>query len=390
MGMVFSTVLSAVTIFLLARWLGPGGFGLYAAALAIAAILTDSLELAISGSVINFGAKNDALSQQLIKYGLILKVIIGLSLGLMVIILARPLSVWINPELTQPLYLVGLIIFLNFLVRFPRSVLQSQKRFWADSSLEVLTSLGRFSGVVGLYFSGALTVMTGLAAYLLGATIALIVGSSLISWQFLRAKVTADTRRHFFRFHKWLTLAFILAAIHGRIDSTILLKLAGPEATGIYQAAFRFFMPVMQLSAAFSLVFAPRFASFATPAEAKVYLKKAAKLTALLSLGVLLIIPLAPLAVQLIFGDRYAAAVQPTRILALGFTWFILASPFSAYLIYSRGQTKFFAVINLIQLIMLVGLDLWLIPRLGVSGAAWSMTGVLTLVNLLILAKTIK
>ena len=388
--MVFSTVLSAATIFLLARWLGPGGFGLYAASLAIAVIVTDSLELAISGSVVNFGAKNNASSQKLIKYGLILKLALGLGLGILVALLSKPVSTWINPNLHQPLYLVAVIIPLNFLMRFPRSVLQSQRRFWADSSLEVITSLGRFLSVVGFYASGLLTVITGLWAYLAGAAAALIIGSALISWKFLREKIDQETRKNFFQFQKWLTIGFILAAIHGRMDTAILLKLAGPVATGIYQAAFRFFMPVMQLAAALSLVFAPRFASFTTHLEARIYLKKAAKLTLLLGLGVLLMMPLAPWLVQLIFGSAYAGAVLPARILSLGFALFIVMAPFTAYLIYSVNRTRVFALINFLQLLLLLILDYWLIPNFGAVGAATASAVTLISVNLLIIFLALK
>ena len=389
-GMVFSTLLSAATIFLLARWLGPGDFGLYAASLAIAVIVTDSLELAISGSVVNFGAKNNASSQKLIKYGLILKLILGLGLGLLAAILAKPVSGWINPGLNRPLYLVALIIPLNFLMRFPRSVLQSQRRFWADSSLEVITSLGRFLSVVGFYAGGLLTVTTGLWAHLAGAAAALVIGSALISWEFLREKIDRETRKHFFQFQKWLTIGFILAAIHGRMDTAILLKLAGSDATGIYQAAFRFFMPVMQLAAALSLVFAPRFASFATRREARIYLKKAAKLTGLLGLGVLLMIPLAPWLVGLIFGSAYAGAVLPARILSLGFALFIVMAPFTAYLIYSVNRTRVFALINFLQLLLLLALDYWLIPNFGAVGAATASAVTLISVNLIIMVLALK
>jgi len=389
-GMVFSTLLSAATIFLLARWLGPGDFGLYAASLAIAVIVTDSLELAISGSVVNFGAKNNASSQKLIKYGLILKLALGLGLGILAAVLAKPVSGWINPALNQPFYLVALIIPLNFLMRFPRSVLQSQRRFWADSSLEVITSLGRFLSVAGFYFSGSLTVITGLWAYLSGAVAALMIGSALISWKFLKERIDQETRRHFFQFQKWLTIGFILAAIHGRMDTAILLKLAGPAATGIYQAAFRFFMPVMQLAAALSLVFAPRFASFVTRQEARIYLKKAAKLTLLLGLGVLLMLPLAPWLVSLIFGSAYSGAVLPARILSLGFALFIVMAPFTAYLIYSVNRTRVFALINFLQLLLLLILDYWLIPNFGAVGAAIASAVTLISVNLLIMGLALK
>ena len=389
-GMVLSTLFSAVSIFLLARWLGPDQFGLYVAALALVVIVTDSLELAISGAIVNFGAKNTHQRDALLKYGFYLKLGLGAILGLLFAFLSQPMALWLYPALAGPLKTASLIIPVFFLQRFPRSVLQSQKRFWADSSLEVTTSFLRLAAISGFYLSGRLTVITGLAAYLSGALAAFVIGAGFISWNFLGAKIDSGARRNFFHFQKWLTLGFILAAIHGRIDSAILVKLAGSAATGIYQAAFRFFMPAMQLAAALSLVFAPRFASFAKRQEARTYLKKAAKLTALLGFGVLGIIPLAPWLVNLIFGSAYAGAILPTRILALGFALFVAAAPFTAYLIYSVNRTRVFALINLLQLLLLVSLDYWLMPQLGAVGAAMATTGTLITVNLLIMTLALK
>lgn len=383
--MGISTLLSAATIFLLARWLGPAQFGLYGTALALAVIVTDSLDLAISSSIVNFGAKTDSRRPGLIKYGFILKLAVGLFLGLLFGSLARPVAAWLDPSLYQPLLITALVIPVLFVHRFPRAILQGEKRFLADSGLEVFSSLARFLGVFLTFRIGQLNVISSLWIYLGSYLATFLLGAGLIRWDWLAAKVDQSLRNNFFHFQKWLTVGFILAAIHGRIDSAILVKLAGTETTGIYQAAYRFFMPVIQLAAALSLVFAPRFASFDTRQEARNYLRKAGQLTSLAGLIVLGIIPLAPFLVQLIYGQEYLAAVGPTRILSLGFTMFILASPYSAYLIYSVNRTKVFALINLIQLILIIGLNFYLIPRFGASGAAMASAVTLVLVNLLII-----
>ena len=319
-----------------------------------------------------------------------MKLGLGLGLSLGFALISQPLARWLYPALSQPLLAAALIIPVAFLQRFPASVLQSQKRFWADSAIEMSTSCLRLVVVGGFYFAGRLTPVTGLIGYFAGILASFLIGSCLISWKFLAAPIDKTIRLSFFHFQKWLTVGFILAAIHGRIDSAILVKLAGSAATGIYQAGFRFFMPVMQLAAAMSLVFAPRFASFTGSQEARIYLKKAAKLTAILGAGSLVIIPLAPFLVGLIFGPDYLGAILPTRILALGFAGFIAVAPFSAYLIYSVNRTKVFAVINLFQLGLLVGLDFWLIPRYGAVGAALGMSATLTAVNTLIILAALK
>ncbi len=384
-GMGLSTILSALSIFLIARFLGPAGFGLYVTALGLSIIVIDSLELAISGSIINFSSQATNSAKQFIKYGFKLKIIIGILVGLLFAIISQLLAPLLHADLTQPLLVASIFIPIVFLQRFPRSVLQAQKRFLSDISIEIATSLFRLLSVLVFYYYFQLTVITALTSYLLGAMLAFIFGSFFISWKFLKTKITPIVKKNFFSFQQWLTLGFVLAAIHGRIDSAILLKLTGPETTGVYQAAFRFFMPVLSFTAVLSLIFAPRFASFSNSKLAKIYLKKALLLSLSLSSLVLLIIPLAPFFVNLIFGSDFKSAILPTQILALGFFSFVAGAPLAAHLIYSTKRTKTFFLINLTQLVLLVTLDLSLIPLLGAIGAALSTSITLLAINSIML-----
>lgn len=383
-GMGLSAVLSALSIFLIARFLGPSGFGFYVSALAVAVIITDSVELAISNSLVKFASGSDR-PLSFIKYGFYLKAGLGLLLGLLLALLSRPLAQTIQPALSGPLLTVSIFIPVLFLQRFPRSVLQSQKRFLADSSLEVMTSLLRLLFILGFYYWFNLTVNLALLAYILGAFGAFVIGAKLISWQFLNQPITASIKSAFFNFQKWLTFGFIVAAVHGRIDSVLLLRLSGSEATGIYQAAYRFFMPVIQLAGALSLVFAPRFASFDSKLKVNQYLAKASVLSFGLAALSLLMIPLSPVLVNLIFGAKYAASVGTVKILSLGFAAFLAGAPFASHLIYSAQRTKIFFLLNILQLLLLVSLDFYLMPRFGSIGAAWAMSTTLIIINSLML-----
>lgn len=382
-GMGISTVLSALSIFLIARFLGPSGFGLYVSALAIAVIVTDSVELAISNSLVKFASGSDR-PLSFIKYGFYLKLGLGLGLGLLLALISQPLANLIQAQLGQPLLITAAIIPVLFIVRFPRSVLQSQKKFLADSSIEVITSLLRLLFILGFYFLFGLTVNLALLAYLFGAASAFLIGAKLISWRFLNQPIDPSVKTAFFNFQKWLTLGFIIAAIHGRIDSVLLLRFSGPLATGIYQAAYRFFMPVIQLAAALSLVFAPRFASFDSYLKTRQYLGKAIKLSFSLAALSLLIIPLSPFLVDLIFGQKYLASVPSAKILSIGFAAFLAGAPFVSHLIYSAHRIKTFFLINLFQLLLLVSLDFYFMPRFGSLGAAWAMSLTLIIINSLI------
>ncbi|MCX6816318.1 MAG: oligosaccharide flippase family protein [Candidatus Beckwithbacteria bacterium] len=379
-GMGISTVLSALSIFFIARFLGPSGFGLYVSALAVVVIITDSLELAISNSLVKFAAGTDR-PRAFIKFGFYLKLFLGLVLGLLFTFASQPLATLIQPQLKTPLLVASGIIPAVFLLRFPRSVLQAQKRFISDSVIDVSTNLLRLLFILSFYYFFHLTVELALVAYVLGALTAFLVGASLISWRFLASPLDVSVKRKFFNFQKWLTLGFIVAAIHGRIDSILLLRFSGPSATGIYQAAYRFFMPAIQLAAALSLVFAPRFASFDTGKKTRQYLTKATILSLSLACLSLAIIPLSPWLVNLIFGQKYNLSIPLVRILAFGFAAFLAGAPFTSHLIYSTHRTKLFLLINLCQLILLITLDFILMPLYGSYGAAWAITVTLVIIN---------
>jgi len=380
-GMGFSTIFSALSIFLIARILGPADFGLYTTALIIVIILIDSFDLAIGGSIVNFASQKTSESKGFIKYGFNLKLYLGLILGVLFALISRPLAGLLHPQLKLPLLISASFIPVIFLVRFPRSLLQAQKKFLPDSLIEVAISLIRLLLIGCFYWFFKLTVINSLLAYLFGAVFTFIFAIKLIPWDFLKAKITHKIKTHFFSFQKWLTVAFILAAIHSRIDTAILMRLAGPTVTGIYQAGFRFFMPAIQFAATISLVFAPRFASFPDNQTAKKYLHKAAGLSLGLGGLVLLIIPIAQWLIQLIFGSDYSQAVLPTQILSLGFAAFVAGAPFSSHLIYFSKRIKAFFAINLLQLIMVIVLNLILVPLYGAVGAALSLSLALIIVN---------
>jgi len=382
-GLALSTLLSAAYIFLLARILGPADFGLYSTALALAVIVIDSFDLAINNSIVKFASQKKGDSNGFIKYGFFLKLFLGIGLTIAFALISQPLAELLHPQLKKPLLLASLVILANFLYRFPRSLLQAKKKFFKDSLLEVSGGFFRLTSVALFYWFFKLTALTAIFVYIFGASASFIIGAFFISWKFLSADINKKIKHDFFSFQKWLTIAFIIAAIHARIDSALLLNLKGPEITGIYQAGYRFFIPVMQFAAVLSLIFAPRFASFSNNQQIRTYLLKAAKLTLALSLLVLLIIPLAPWLIKLIFGIKYLQAVLPTQILSLGFAAFIAGSPFVSHLIYSTARTKLFFLINLIQLILIIVLDFLLIPSLGAVGAALAVSISLIIINIL-------
>ena len=378
-GQVLATIFSAIFFFCIARALGPAKLGIYTTVVAIFLILTDTLDLAINSSIIKFISSPNKATY--LKFAFLLKLFIGSSLLILLFAGARFYSNLLHQDIESPLRIASVLILATFLYRFSKSVFQGEKKFSTDAILDILLSFSRLLIVLVLIFFSKLTINSIFIVHIISTLGVFFIGINKISLDFWQAKIEKSIAKKFFSFQGWLSVGFILAAIHSRVDILILMRFSGPEMVGFYQAGYRFFMPIIQFSSVLSTVFAPRFSGFASEDQARIYLKKTILLSSFLSLLVLIFIFFIPAVVNIFYGSAFQNSIPPSKILALGFSGFVFGIPFISYLIYRSGKTFFFAFLNLIQLILIVSLDLILIPKYGVSGAAWATAITLWLVN---------
>ena len=85
-------------------------------------------------------------------------------------------------------------------------------------------------------------------------------------------------------------------------------------------------------------------------------------------------IALSPWLLRLTFGEQYAAATPPLRLLLLGYAISATVIPLWG-LLYALGKTKVIFGERLLELSAATALCLFLIPRYGASGAAAGIAG---------------
>jgi lipopolysaccharide/colanic/teichoic acid biosynthesis glycosyltransferase/O-antigen/teichoic acid export membrane protein len=158
-----------------------------------------------------------------------------------------------------------------------------------------------------------------------------------------------------------------------RLDFMIVDLLAGPAILGVYAVASKFAELLRLLPISFEWVLYPGFARQAATeawSRAAWLAPRAAAATALAALPLAL---LAQAVIPLFYGPAFAGAVEPTRLLLVGLSVEGASGVITAYL-FGRGRPGLNSIATFGGVIVTVGLDLVLIPRLSLIGASIAST----------------
>jgi O-antigen/teichoic acid export membrane protein len=239
--------------------------------------------------------------------------------------------------------------------------------------LEELSFLPAFGALwaVGLR-DGSLVILALLAADVCTASVG---GVRLLRNGFLRDRERVDLglARDVWRFGMLGEMGSVMLLVNLRLDFAVVDLVAGPAALGIYAVASKYAELLRLPSDAVLWVAYPRFAGGrqeASASQARTAMRRAGILVALAA------IPLALLSVVVIpvmYGSVFAPAVLPACILLIGLAGEGVAAVAIAYLFGHGVPGKASAGIGA-GVVTTVVLDLLLIPRIGIVGAAVAST----------------
>jgi O-antigen/teichoic acid export membrane protein len=167
-------------------------------------------------------------------------------------------------------------------------------------------------------------------------------------------------------------------------DSLIIGAYRSSGDVGVYQIATRIVMLATFVIPAVSLAFAPRIATLAQRGD-HLSLNKAyigvTTWTLRLSMPAFVVLAVFASDVLRVFGPEFAAASAVTVVLLIGAAWNAWTGPGMQMLTMS-GHPVWGAVNNGFGLALNIALNLVLIPRFGITGAAWAWTAALVAMNL--------
>ena len=366
-----STLLLAVLLVVAGRLLGHEEYGKFSFALALAMIFETVIDFGLKEITTREVARDRQAAQALVAqtFGLKLALAVVSSVGL---VLAANL---LRPEMDVRLacYLLGAASILRSYLLTLRYTLQGIERFGLDGLLVGIDRLLLLVIGTGALIGGF--GLVGLAVGFVGArVISLSVACILVAGQIGSFRPVFDRRR-------WLALqrqalpfgAFVVVLyLYSYADTVMLGVIRGDEETGLYNAAYRLYEGLAIVGQVLQTVLTPRLSRhYATSRAAHGRLARGGLLA-----GGLLALPIAAVGfvlagptVTLLFGSAYAAAGGVLQLLAAGF---VVVFPLCALhaVALSAGAGSWLLRAAVIGCVLNVGLNLVLIPRFGMYGAA--------------------
>lgn len=235
-----------------------------------------------------------------------------------------------------------------------------------------LASLGLWLGVLGHRTAESALQAWAFAQYASLLPIALF-GRSWWAWV-LSHRPDPSLMKRMVRFSAVTGAGSVVGLLNYRVDQILVIRLDGKEGAGIYSSAIAVAEGLWLFSSAITL------ASFARvgrgePSEAARLTATGIRHTVLVVIGGGLSAALiGPLLIELAFGQAYAGASTPLRILCLGTALFAPQGLINLYFVNHRGRPAFPMGIGLLSIAISVAGGLLLIPVYGTTGAAWATT----------------
>lgn len=383
---VAESVLGLAASVVLARWLTVEDRGLFAVATTLGATIVALARLGLPSSAVfrirSIGAPPASVATTTFALG------IGLALVLMVACAA--FEPWISRRLLDSapavvLYLGIATVLPPMLLQLGAGLARGMDRFALSNAHTLATNLAGLLAVIG-----ALTLRPG---DLVTALLAFAASRMLLASLFVVAvlRVTGWSRTldrgelaGGLRFALKSYLQSLAGQIHERVDILLLaLLLEDAQAVALYTIAVGVVDRLKVIPEAISTALFPRI-SGVPPAEAARFTSSVAR-HALVSVGLVLVglALVAPWLLPLLYGEAYAASVAPFLILLPAMAFHSLYHVVARYFM-AVDRQQINIVAQALSLVANIGLNLLLIPRLGIVGAALASLASYTLETVLI------
>jgi O-antigen/teichoic acid export membrane protein len=361
-----------------------GQAGLFAIAMACVRVLTASIggaaDLTVLRRVPVLRRTDPAAAFAVVRAAFVLRAVAILTVGIVAIVARRWIAgALLHDETQAPL--VGLVLAAatgELTLRAVLAVFQATERFDRFVAFEATFQGTRLLAILGLIAVGALQVTTAVGAYAALAFVSAALAASRLPRRELlgRPLVSVAALRDAGHFFGWTLVALAMAAMNERMDLFLLGRFRPVEEVGIYGGILVIALIPDFVGGLLATVLQPRVVRLQHEGAlghfgVRIFLVA-------LPLGVLalaIINSFAEPIVALALGPHYAPGAQAFALVASGAIVWLVLTPVPAALI-SLSAPRLTTLLTVVQLILLGGGGLLVIPRCGPVGAAAVVAGV--------------
>lgn len=375
-GTAVNGILGVLFFIFLARTLGPESFGAISISIVVLTMVSDIADFGVNTGILNFVGKlfpeNPAEAFRYLKIGLILKFLISFAVliaGYFIAPFAANL-IFLKSELEFYLRLSFIGVGGAMLFSFSANALQGLQMYKSWAALNILTNGLRLLSVMVLSAVLLVNTTNALVIYIIFPFFGFLVSLFFLPGKFLRVSDEKKVFRDFFNYNKWVALSILIAAVSSRLDSFFTARFLPIDQTGFYSVGVQLSSILPQFTYSIASVAAPKIASYSDKKQLYVYLKKLQLFALALAGTGFLLSPISFILIPLIYTSAYSVSIWPFLILLYAQLIFLLSIPSHQTIFYYFSNPKIFVIISLIIMAVLISLNLLLIPRFGIIGAA--------------------
>lgn len=371
-----ASLLSFVTAAILAREVGPSGFGEFALFFSLLQIFWTATNFG-DASYVRFA--NTSEDENVSSY---LRAAFAIELGTvsLLALLSYPLAYVLASFVFRDQSLTGTVLLgilsgtALSLISLVAAVHQAKEDYKRYTRLNILFYGTVTAAVIALaVFQETLTLGAVYVTYV-GAAFVIFSASALHlmrktrPWRLERRLIPS-----MLSFSKWLVAENVAYLIYQRLDILLLARYLSEAEVGQYGVALRVTVAASLLTGSLAPFLLPKAVrTRGTRLSLSDYLRKTAPLMIAVVIFIALLWIAAPVLVRVLFGEDFARAAVLVRVLLIASAAIAIYTPLSQ-LFMAQDDPRRRLFLGLLKLILIPTLLVVLIPRLGSVGAAWAL-----------------
>ncbi len=386
-SMILNRIGVLVLTVILARFLMPEGYGLYALTLSVAMIFYVFEDLGVNATLMRYVSaalkRNKKQVSSYYRYLLKIKLYLSVVISLIFLILSYPLAYYVfnNPKLFAPFVAASAYIFILSIESFHSFIFYSIEKVRYFSIRESLSAMLKLIFVTTLFYTVAY------AHYILGVFISyFLVSLIVLAYSLYYTKkfvpelyekpTISINKKKVRKFAEFLTIASLSGAFLYYIDSIIIGMFTSPEYVGYYRIALSLVISTTAFIDFPHLVLLSVFSKMKNKEAARAF-STAFRYFFISAFPVIVgIILVGKYIIGMLFGYSYLPAALPLYFLSISIFPMSMAGIFLSFFS-SKEKPEipakiimFTALINIILNVLLINLFLLISPLWATVGAA--------------------